>query len=630
MVAVAHHPVQRLRIGSPVQVAAHVGAQRGHRHRLGVLAQLDAAAGDRQRRHVAVEQFGEGHRLAVRAHRHVIHVLEAEDLARQFAVQAHAHQLLLQPAAGEEKHALAVGRKLRVGAVFSHLHRIDFPGRDHEHAARAAPQAAGEAAAALARIHHLAAVGRITRTVVEAGFRGERARLAGGQVELADRAHALVRPHGVEQPAAVGAEAGLVFEVHLVRGQAARFAAGQGLGPELADGVEDQGLAVGAGGHVADHLRGEVIAFQRLREPQRRQHRLRDLGGEGDIARLSAAHVHAPELALGPDHHRLRIRRPVEVRIGPEDRPGFLLVVRQAVPDRTHLARGQVQLVQHRLVADALDEGQRAPVRRGLRTHRAAGAGDDGLDLAGLAVEPPDRVDQPVHVAVVVEGAARAHVLGEIHVAAVGRDRRFALVLLVVLALGQLQAGAAAAVVHPQLARAQRAAGSEMFTSDQVLAVRRPVRVVEQAEIFLADRGGAAAVGFHAPEVVAAAAVGGEGDLLAVGREARLHVPGRAAAQAPGLAAACRQQIQVAEHREHDLLAVRAQVQVQPGAFVGAELHAFALGMRAVDVPLRRGVGGAGAGAQGEGEGERDRTERHGHSCRRDWRMLGHKPVRTP
>ena len=281
--------------------------------------------------------------------------------------------------------------------------------------------------------------------------------------------------------------------------------------------------------------------------------------------------------------------------------------------------------MQHRLVAHALHERQRLAVGRGLRPHRAAGAGHHVFDLARLAVQATDRVDHVVHVAVVFEAAARAHVLGEVDEAAVGRQRRLALVLLVVLALGQLQAGAAVAVVEPELAGAQRALRREVLAAHQVLAVGRPGAVVEQAEIFLADLHRAAAVGLHAPEVVAAAAVGGERDFLAVRREPRLDVPRRAAGDAPRAAAAGGQRVQVAQHREDDRLAVRAQVEVEPGAFIGAEAHRLALGVSGIHVPLGfRGACGGRADAESKANRERQRaTGRHGQLHSGDRPMLG-------
>ena len=380
--------------------------------------------------------------------------------------------------------------------------------------------------------------------------------------------------------------------------------------------MEDEGVAVGAGRRIADHLRFETITVQAAGETQRLCDGLRDLGAERDLRRRAAGHVHAPEFALAPDHHRLRIRRPAVVRIGAEDRPDFLLVVREAVPDRADFAGFEVEHVQHGLVAHALDEGQRFAVGRGLRPDGAARGVHHRARLAGLAVEALDRVDHAMHVLVVFEGAAAADVFRVIDVAAIGTHGRFAEVHLVVLALGQLQAAGGAAVdrIHPQFAGAERALRGEMLAADQVLAIRRPHRIVEQAEILLRHLRRAAAVAIHAPQVVAAAAVGGVGDLFAVGRETRLHVPGRAAADAGGVAAADRQGVNVPEHRKRDRAAVGADVEIEPGAFVGAELDRLRWAVGGVHVPLGFVcfVGGADSAGERKSEGEGERMQFHG------------------
>jgi hypothetical protein len=591
-IAVAHHPVQRLRVARPVQVAADVGADPGDRQRLAVPVQLDRHAGVDQRGDVGVEQLGERDPLAVRAEADRVDVLEVVDLARVLAVHADRHQLLLHAAAGQVVHARAVGRELRRLAVVGHPHRGAATRGHHVDATVARPQAAGEAAAAGARIDDAAAVGRQPRVVVEAGFAGELAAAAAAGIHDVDRALGLVRPGGVEQGAAVGAEARLVLVHAAAGGQALWRAVGQALLPQLPDRVEHQGAAVGTGGDVADHLRREVAFADFLLEAQRRGHGLLDLGGERDPAGVAAGHVHPPQAALRPDHHRFRIRGPAVAGIGAEDRPGFLLVVAQAVPDRAHRAAGQVQHVQHRLIAHALDEGQLLAIGRGLRPDRAARRCDQRVDLAGLAVQALDRVDHPVRVLVVLERRRGADILGEIHMTPVGRDRRFAEVLLVVLALGQLQASRrtalfAAGVVQPQLAGTERALRGEMLAADEEAAIRRPRRRIEQAEVLLAHLHCVGTIGIDAPEIVAAAAVGGEGELAPVRRPARLDVPGRPRGDPRGRAAADRQQVQVAEQRERDAAAVGRDVDVHPGAFVGAEGDGLDRPVRGVDVPLR-------------------------------------------
>ena len=100
----------------------------------------------------------------------------------------------------------------------------------------------------------------------------------------------------------------------------------------------------------------------------------------------------------------------------------------------------------------------------------------NALDLAGLPVEPLDDVDLRVGILVVLEDRAGRGVVAEVDVAAVGRERGLAGVLLVGALLGELQAVAAAAVVEPHLAGAERALGGEVLAGDEVLAVGRPGR----------------------------------------------------------------------------------------------------------------------------------------------------------
>jgi hypothetical protein len=123
-----------------------------------------------------------------------------------------------------------------------------------------------------------------------------------------------------------------------------------------------------------------------------------------------------------------------------------------------------------------------------------------------------------------------------------------------------------------------------------VLAVRRPPGVVEQAKFFLRELPRIAAVGAHDPDVVAAAGVADERDLRAVGREARLHRPAESAVDRPGVAARDRQQIDVAQQVEGDRLPVRADVEAHPGAFPDVDGHRVRLAGRGVHLPLLIGL----------------------------------------
>ncbi len=220
------------------------------------------------------------------------------------------------------------------------------------------------------------------------------------------------------------------------------------------------------------------------------------------------------------------------------------------------------------------------------------GAGDEALDVAGLPVEPLDDEDLGVGVLVVLEDAAGRDVLAEVDVAAVGGEDGLAGVLLVVGALGELQAVAAAAVVEPHLAGAEGALGGEVLAGDDVLAVGRPGRAVEQAERLLGDRARVRAVAVDEPDVVAAPLVAGEGDRLAVRAVAGLHLPGDVMGERPRLAAGDRDRVEIAQQVEGDLLAVRADVEVQPGPLGDVDRHLGRRSGRLVDVPLLLFLGG--------------------------------------
>src|SRR5690606_17468627 len=205
-------------------------------------------------------------------------------------------------------------------------------------------------------------------------------------------------------------------------------------------------------------------------------------------------------------------------------------------------------------------------------------------------------------VAVVVKRPARTHVLRVVHVAAIRRNTRLTDVLLLVGLFHQLDAGAGAAgVIQPQLARAQRTARGEVLAGHDVLAVRRPGGVVEQAEAFVSHLARIAAVGGNRPDVVAAAAVGGEGDAAAVRRPARLDVPGAPAGDAGGRTAADRHAVEVTQQREHDGAAVGRDVHVHPGAFAGLEAHRLGLALGGFHAPLAVVLGRVGILAQPAG-----------------------------
>ena len=129
-----------------------------------------------------------------------------------------------------------------------------------------------------------------------------------------------------------------------------------------------------------------------------------------------------------------------------------------------------------------------------------------------------------MRIFIILEPAAGGHVLAKIKVPAVGRHTRFTRILLVVFALGHLQTLAARNMVHPHFARTEGTPAGEMFAGNQVVAIRGPASVVEQTEIFFGHHLSSAAVFTHDPDVVAAAAVTGKTDQVAVRTETGLHL----------------------------------------------------------------------------------------------------------
>ena len=180
----------------------------------------------------------------------------------------------------------------------------------------------------------------------------------------------------------------------------------------------------------------------------------------------------------------------------------------------------------------------------------------------------PDLEDLLVGILRVDKGAARRAVEAEIDVAAIRREGRLAELFLVprIRFLDDRDTAPAVAVINPDLARAQRALRRKVFARRYVAAIRRPVRVVEQPEILFCELPWLGPVRIHDPDVVAAAGIGGERDLGAVWRVARLPRPCQAAVDPRRLAAGDGQRVDVTEQVERDRRSVRADIKAHPSA----------------------------------------------------------------
>ena len=433
--------------------------------------------------------------------------------------------------------------------------------------------------------------------------RGERGRLAAAGGNGPHFAQARVGPADIGQLLAVSRPRGVGLHSGIIGGQTARFAAGHRLDPELAQRLEHHRLAIGRDIGPARHLGFKSVRSDSHRRARRIDHAAGVGNLEGNDRALARGQVNPVELAASPDHQAARIRRPGHVGIDPGDGPGLLHVHVERVIDLAVFTRRQVADIEPRLGRLAADIGDLLAVGRRGRPHRAAFTADHAVDLAGLKVIAFDREELVVAVLRIFEDRTRRGVAGVVDVLAIGGEDRLAQFLLVLLAgaLDEQDAVAAGDVVHPDLTRAERAPGGEVLLGDDVLPVRAPARLVEQAEALVGQLALVAAVAVHDPDVVAAAAVGGEGDPLAIGREARLGFVGQAFRDPGRRAAADRHGIDVAQEVEGHCLPVRADIEVHPGAFLDRDRHfAHLHPRRGGHVPLGRVLGVLGQGGGGQ------------------------------
>src|SRR5262245_57647726 len=294
---------------------------------------------------------------------------------------------------------------------------------------------------------------------------------------------------------------------------------------------------------------------------------LLDLGGERDRATRAGRDVVPPDLAFRRCDDRAAVGHPRIPREYAVEGEALLLITLHAIGQQADAPGAEIHGLDPRSASYAPDESQRAAVRAHCRSGRAAELACHRDDLPGATIETLDLPDALVHVAVVPVAAVAG---GEVHEAAVPGKRRVRRVGLL-LALRELDSLAALDVPHPQLDGAEGGHVGQALSPDDVLSVRRPGRRGDWGFLLAAHRTGVLSGQVADPQVLEPAAVAREGDPVAIGAEARLHVVGGPAGDPLRLAAADRQEVEVAQQREDDALAVGVDVEVQPGALVGAE-----------------------------------------------------------
>ena len=331
-------------------------------------------------------------------------------------------------------------------------------------------------------------------------------------------AQGLVVPGNEDQLLAIARPARPGFKAVLVPArQAARFAPGGGLQPQLAKRFEHHLLAVGRYLRPADHLGLHRIG----RDIDHRVNRFRDhaviLHAERNVAH-GAVQPDPGQLAAGPQHDLAAVRRPVHVGIDAGDGPGFLHVLIGQVIKLALIPAGQIAHIELRLRPLTPHEGQLLAIGRRGWPYGAAIAARNAQRFATFQIIPLDREQRAVGILRIFKDRTRRDIAREIDALAIGSERRLAQFLLVafVHALDQRNPAAALDMEQPDFARAERAPGGEVLFRDDVTPVRAPARLVHQAEVFLGQLLAVAAIGIHQPDVVAAAPVGHERDSLAI------------------------------------------------------------------------------------------------------------------
>ena len=451
-----------------------------------------------------------------------------------------------------------------------------------------APGAGGQPAAAAGFVDHEPAIGRELRAAIMAGGPADRARLAAACADHAQLAQPRIIPADIDDLAAIARKGREELEIAAAIGdQSLRSAAGCRLLVQLAQSLKHHAAAIGRDAGKAWHADRHQIGRDRFLRADRVDDRARIVDAERDHARLAAGNIDRANLAARPEHQPLAVGHPAHVRIHAVHRPGFLHVAVHIVIDLALLAALHVADIELGLGPFAADKGKIATIGRRLGPRRAAGASCDALDLAARHVIAVDHEDLRVAVLRIFEDRAGGRVLAVIDARPIMREDRFAQLLLVRLAgaLDERHAVASADMIEPQLAGAERAPGGEMLARDDILAIGAPARVVEQAEAFLGQLALVRSVGVHDPDIVPSAAIRGKGDAAAIGREARMLFIGQPLGDPGRRAAADRHGVDVAEQVEDDAAAIRADIQVHPGALVDLDRDGAGVHRRRIDVP---------------------------------------------
>ena len=301
---------------------------------------------------------------------------------------------------------------------------------------------------------------------------------------------------------------------------------------------------------------------------------MRHLGRKWDHPVLAGRHVQPVDPAPIGRQHGLSIgcERIAGDQVAGE--PRFLLVALDGQFQPALLATGQVADSQPGLIIDASTIDELGPVGREDRTEAAAEGLGDGVLVAGRPITTRDLGQRKIQVIIRIKHFLAFRVIEMLTIlGGDGADGVYPLVGLGVrlrLALGDRNAGAAADVVHQKL----EGPPGELWLArnEHIVALGRPRRRGEQALLVLGQWPRIRPVGIGDPQVLSAFPVAGERDQFAVGRVARLTVERQTRHDRLGLSSGDRDGVQVSQQFKEDCLAVRRDIERDPGSLFRREL----------------------------------------------------------
>ncbi len=358
-----HRPLQTTGIARPVQPLSGIAGDPGLRQGLAVSAEADRTTGGDEGGDIGVEPFGPGDPVFVRRQDELCRILRRQMGAFVMSSQVDRLERAIFALAAGEEDAVTGRAEARCDAVVGDEGGLAAGGGDPVDAGVLAPQGGGQIAVARGAIGDGATVRREAGLQIMTRLTGDDPAVAARGRHDADGAQVTVAPGRIDDRATVTGPGRIQFEMVGLARQPPRRAGRQVADPQIAQRLVHDLATVGRGGGPADHLDVEPVG----RDLDREAHGVLDAARvgdvEGNVGDGPGGYVDAADLAAGPEDDGAVVGGPADRRIDAVDGPGLLQVTVERIVDRRLAAGVQILHIQDRLVANAADEGERAPVR---------------------------------------------------------------------------------------------------------------------------------------------------------------------------------------------------------------------------------------------------------------------------